>query len=175
MTTPKADPLLLWFDDLAALREDIGTLVKHGENPAYKQAGKAMKYTLLDDIHQYLPVFFKHNFQVYHRLADHCLVTTLTHRNGCSMESQFPIPTETYEGGKVNLGSYNKPSYQWQEIVRVPMSAQDIKAATTYGQRTNLLALLALPQEDDDGNKASHVEGTADTPVQEEVSTDLPW
>lgn len=166
-----------WFDDLAALREEIGSLVKHGQNPAYKQGGKAMKYTLLDDIHQYLPVFFRHNFQVYHRLSDYTLITSLVHRSGWAEESRFPIPKEAHEGGKVNLGTYNKPNNVWQEIVRVPMSAQDIKGAATYGQRTNLLALLALPQEDDDGNIASHVTtDTTDTTSNEQTpESDLPW
>lgn len=88
------------------------------------------QYTTINAIYQQLlPVMAEHQLYLTSRAANGQVTTTIHHENGASLSSSFRLPDTD--------------------------DIQKIGGAMTYGTRYNIVAMMALPQEDDDGHTAS--------------------
>lgn len=117
------------FTALMTFRDTVSSVKKDADNPFYKS-----KYADLPSILEVIKDPLKISWlAISHKCKNiegwFIVVTTLGHaESGESMESEFPV-----------FG--NKP--------------QEIGSSLSYARRYNLLALLDIPVEDDDGNTAN--------------------
>ena len=122
------------FKALGQFREQVSAVKKDADNPFYKS-----KYADLNSILEVIKnpllisgLAISHNCK--HTESGFIVVTTLAHiESGEHIESEFPV-----------FG--NKP--------------QEIWSSMSYARRYNLLALLDIPTEDDDGQKANEAPRT---------------
>ena len=122
------------FKSLGQFREQVSSVKKDADNPFYKS-----KYADLNSILEVIKnpllvsgLAISHNCK--HTESGFIVVTTLAHiESGEHMESEFPV-----------FG--NKP--------------QEIWSSMSYARRYNILALLDIPTEDDDGQKANEAPRT---------------
>jgi hypothetical protein len=129
------------YSALAIFREKVSAVKKDADNPFFKS-----KYADLPSILEVI----KEPLQLSGlAITHHCkntdgsfsVITTLAHHStGETIESEFPV-----------FG--NKP--------------QEIGSSMSYARRYNLLALLDIPTEDDDGNKANDAKRTTKEAIQE--------
>jgi len=122
-------------------REKVSAVKKDADNPFYKS-----KYADLPSI---LEVIKQPLHDSGLAITHHCkstesgfsMVTTIGHiESGETIESEFPV-------------FWNKPQEVWSSM--------------SYARRYNLLALLDIPTEDDDGQKANEAPRTQKEAVQE--------
>lgn len=122
------------YSALGQFREQVSAVKKDADNPFYKS-----KYADLNSILEVIKnpllvsgIAISHNCK--HTESGFIVVTTLAHiESGEHIESEFPV-----------FG--NKP--------------QEIWSSMSYARRYNLLALLDIPTEDDDGQKANEAPRT---------------
>lgn len=122
------------YSALGQFREQVSAVKKDADNPFYKS-----KYADLNSILEVIKnpllvsgIAISHNCK--HTESGFIVVTTLAHiESGEHIESEFPV-----------FG--NKP--------------QEIGSSMSYARRYNLLALLDIPTEDDDGQKANEAPRT---------------
>lgn len=132
------------FKALGQFREQVSAVKKDADNPFYKS-----KYADLNSILEVIKdplkqswIAILHNCK--HTESGFIVVTTLAHiASGEHIESEFPV-------------FWNKP--------------QEIWSSMSYARRYNLLALLDIPTEDDDGQKANEAPRT-----QKEVQQEKKW
>ena len=132
------------FKSLGQFREQVSAVKKDADNPFYKS-----KYADLNSILEIIKdplkqswIAISHNCK--HTESGFIVVTTLAHiESGEHIESEFPV-------------FWNKP--------------QEIWSSMSYARRYNLLALLDIPTEDDDGQKANEAPRT-----QKEVQQEKKW
>ena len=122
-----------FIKDLIEVQKEIQTLCKDEKNPFFKS-----NYVPLSSIlKEVKPVLNKHGFLLVQKpcLQDgqETLVTKIIHVSGESIECAAPLKME--ERDKSN--------------------PQKFGSAITYMRRYTLTSLLALAEEDDDGNRAS--------------------
>ena len=132
------------YSALSNFREKVSSVKKDADNPFYKS-----KYADLSSILEVIKEPLKESGLA---VTHHCknvdgsfsVVTILAHHSTKeSIESEFPV-----------FGT--KP--------------QEIGSSMSYARRYNLLALLDIPTEDDDGNKANEAKRTT-----KEVSQEKKW
>lgn len=129
------------FKALGQFREQVSAVKKDADNPFYKS-----KYADLNSILEVIKdplkqswIAISHNCK--HTESGFIVVTTLAHiESGEHIESEFPV-------------FWNKP--------------QEIWSSMSYARRYNLLALLDIPTEDDDWQKANEAPRTKTEAVQE--------
>ena len=132
------------FKALGQFREQVSAVKKDADNPFYKS-----KYADLNSILEVIKdplkqswIAISHNCK--HTESGFIVVTTLAHiESGEHIESEFPV-------------FWNKP--------------QEIWSSMSYARRYNLLALLDIPTEDDDGQKANEAPR-----IQKEVQQEKKW
>lgn len=129
------------YSALALFREIVSAVKKDADNPFYKS-----KYADLPSILEVIKQPLKESGLA---ITHHCkntdgsfsVITTLAHHSTAeTIDSEFPV-----------FGS--KP--------------QEIGSSMSYARRYNLLALLDIPTEDDDGNTANTASRTTGEKIQE--------
>lgn len=129
------------YSALAIFREKVSAVKKEATNPYFSS-----KYADLPSILEVIKEPLKESGLA---ITHHCkntdgsfsVITTLAcHSTGETIESEFPV-----------FG--NKP--------------QEIWSSMSYARRYNLLALLDIPTEDDDGNTANDAKRTTKETIQE--------
>jgi hypothetical protein len=129
MDMTNANPALLMA--LAAAQAEIENATKGSVNPAFRS-----KYAdLAEVLNTCRPVLAKHGM---------CIMQS-TSFDGATVSVQTVLGHK--EGGWVSSCA---------SCVPAKVDAQGIGAATTYLRRYSLAAMVAIAQEDDDGNSAQH-------------------
>jgi len=127
---------------MAAAFGEIEAATKASENPAFKQAGRAIKYADITSVIEAIkPALIKHGlfFTQHPEPSDRgvCVETMLHHCGGQSM----------------SLGKLFVPANK--------NDAQGFGSALTYARRYALVTAFGVPVEDDDGNAAAKAQAGA--------------
>lgn len=119
---------------LSALQAELDPVIKDAKNPHFKS-----NYAKIEAVIEALQKpFFKHGFAYTQTLwwSDQIpfVITDLMHKSGQWKRSYYPV------------------------LVAESGNPQKFAAGTTYARRISLKAMVGLPEEDDDGNTATHRE-----------------
>ena len=119
-----------FFEDLSALHTEVQNPVKTTKGYADRYQYAELQDILSDD----KPILAKHNFTMFSQVREGKVIMTLLHASGKQIESELELPD--FGGDAQKLGSF-----------------------LTYARRYQILMLLNIAQQDEDGEATKGTTG----------------